>query len=154
MFSCHSFSLIFTKVKMNIFILTHFHFSFSLFIFTSFYLSIFEYFTNLHISNCPTPPLDLFWTDFFGQFFFCAETRFFLVTVNGGTVHDHCKLQLTIVDNDIHTFILNTNHMPQRIVVEQLEIIILKETPIANTGYKFIKTDHSLVVSPTRTSMR
>jgi len=68
---------------MNIFILTHFHFSFSLFIFTfnfqftSFYLSIFEYFTNLHISNCPTPPLDLFWTDFFGQFFFCAETRFF-----------------------------------------------------------------------------
>ena len=63
-------------------------------------------------------------------------------------------LQVTIVDNDIHTFILNTNHMPQRIVVEQLEIIILKETPIAKTGYKFIKTDHSLVVPPTRTSMR
>ena len=32
------------------------------------------------------------------------------------------------------------------------EIIILKETPIANTGDKFIKTDHSFVVPPTRTS--
>ena len=43
-------------------------------------------------------------------------------------------LQVTIADNDIHTFILNTSHIPQTIVVEQLKIIILKETPIANTG--------------------
>ena len=63
-------------------------------------------------------------------------------------------LQVTIADNDIHTFILNTSHIPQTIVVEQLKIIILKETPTANTGDKFIVTDHtSLVVPPTRTYM-